>query len=139
VKSARQIIQELVRAAGYNANFLLNIGPRADGTVQPEFVERLHEVGDWTSKYGETIYGTKGGPVSPRPWGVTTQKGNRIYVHVLDWVDPLLALPARFSVKSAKLYPSGTAVSFEIVRDGLLLHLPKQTDDVDTVIVLERN
>lgn len=141
VKSSRQIIQELVRAAGYNANFLLNIGPRADGTVQPEFVERLREVGAWTSQYGETIYGTKGGPVSPRPWGVTTQKANRIYVHVLDWSDPVLALPPISGVKSAKLFPAGTSVSFQNVTDGLLLHLPKQTstDAVDTVIMLEGN
>lgn len=139
VKTSRQIIQELVRAAGYNANFLLNIGPRADGTVQPEFVERLHEVGAWTSKYGQSIYGTHGGPITPRPWGVTTRKGNVIYVHVLDWSDPLLALPPIARVKSARLFPEGTSVQIETVADGLLLRLPKASSDpIDRVIVLER-
>jgi alpha-L-fucosidase len=72
---------------------------------------------------------------------VTAQKGNRIYVHVLDWHDPLLGLPTVSGIKTANLFSSGTPVSFENVADGLLLHLPKQTsaDGVDTVIVLDRN
>ncbi len=40
------------------------------------------------AKNGETVYGTRGGPMPPRPWGVTTHKGNRVFVHVLDWQDP---------------------------------------------------
>ena len=92
-KSTKQIVQLLVKAAGYDANLLLNVGPRPDGTIQPEFVKRLAEVGDWLKANGETIYGTRGGPVTPRPWGVTTQKGDRVFVHVLDWKDSVLALP----------------------------------------------
>ena len=86
-------MQLLVKAAGYDANLLLNVGPRPDGTIQPEFVKRLAEVGEWLKKNGETIYGTRGGPLPPRPWGVTTQKGDRVFVHVLDWKDAVLALP----------------------------------------------
>ena len=72
-KSKAEVVHYLVRAAGNNANFLPNIGPRPDGTIQPEFVSRLQEVGGWTSQYGETIYGTRGGPIPPRPWGVKTR------------------------------------------------------------------
>ena len=54
-----------------------------DGTIQPEFVERLHAIGAWLSKNGESIYGTRGGPVPPQEWGVTTQKGYKVYVHIL--------------------------------------------------------
>ena len=92
-KITKQIVQLLVKAAGYDANLLLNVGPRPDGTIQPEFVKRLAEVGDWLKAKGETIYGTRGGPITPRPWGVTTQKGDRVFVHVLDWKDAVLSLP----------------------------------------------
>src|SRR5262245_65420764 len=64
-----------------------------DGKIQPEFVTQLKSMGEWLSKNGESIYGTRGGPITPRPWGVTTQKGNKIYVHILDWQDPAFLLP----------------------------------------------
>ncbi len=136
-KSPRQLIHYLVRAAGYNANLLLNVGPMANGKIQPEFVERLRAVGEWTGKNGETIYGTRGGPIPPRNWGATTQNADKIYVHVLDWSDHLLALPL-LPVKSAKLFSSGAPVEITRLKDGLVLHLPRQHDDVDTIIVLQK-
>ena len=101
---------------------------------------------------GESIYGTRGGPITPRPWGVTTQKGNKTYVHVLDWPDDLLVLPGwPKPVKSAVLLGSGRPIQFQValtqsqygaavsVLDGeLLLRLPKaDRDPIDTVVVLE--
>jgi hypothetical protein len=77
---------------GANANFLL-LGPMPTGKVQPEFVERLHAVGQWMAKNGDTVYGTRGGPIAPRSWGASTQKGNNIYVRVLDCKGEYLALP----------------------------------------------
>jgi len=68
-KSVKQLVQYLVKAAGNNANFLLNVGPRPDGTVQPEFKERLAGIGRWIRKNGESIYGTRGGPISQQSWG----------------------------------------------------------------------
>jgi alpha-L-fucosidase len=136
-KSTKQLIHYLVRAAGYNANLLLNIGPMPSGKIQPEFVERLRAMGQWTAKNGETIYGTRGGPVAPRSWGATTQKGNKVYVHVLDWSDDLLPLPP-LQVKSAKLLSTGAPVEITRLQDGLVLHLPKARDEVDTIVVLER-
>ena len=92
-KSTRELIGFLVRAAGNDANLLLNIGPRPDGTIQPEAAERLRALGDWLRVYGSSIYRTRGGPVPPREWGVTTRRGDTVFVHVLDWPDRLLALP----------------------------------------------
>ncbi len=86
-KSPSTLIRELVNAAGRNANFLLNVGPMPDGTIQPESVSRLTEIGQWLDRRGEAVYGTRGGPIAPRPWGVTTQKGDRVYLHILDWAD----------------------------------------------------
>jgi alpha-L-fucosidase len=138
-KSTRQLVQMLVRSAGYDGNLLLNVGPRPDGTIQPEFVKRLAEVGDWLKANGETIYGTRGGPITPRPWGVTTHEGDRVFVHVLDWRDAVLALPVPpRAVKSAALFGSGKPVRVTPGRDALLLHLdPATLDPIDTIVVLE--
>ena len=54
---------------------------------------RLDALGAWLRENGGAIYGTRGGPLAPRPWGVTTQLGDTVYVHVLSWSDPELALP----------------------------------------------
>ncbi len=138
-KSTTQLIHYLAKAAGNNANFLLNIGPRPDGTIQDEFRTRLAEVGAWLGKNGESIYGTRGGPIAPRPWGVTTQKANKTYVHVLDWEDELLVLPGLpKAVKRASLLRGGGPVKLQTVDGGLLLPLPKgERDPIDTVVVLE--
>jgi alpha-L-fucosidase len=83
-KSVRQLIHYLVHAAGRNSNFLLNVGPRPDGTIDPEMVRRLEGIGEWMSQYGNTIRGTRGGPTGQQPWGTSTQTADVIYLHILD-------------------------------------------------------
>jgi len=138
-KSTAQIIRLLVNAAGRNANLLLNVGPMPTGEIQPEFQTRLREVGRWTARFGESIYGTRGGPVGPRPWGVTTQRENRVYVHVLDWADPELSVPALpRRVRAATLFADGSRIAFRETPDGIVLVLPPRAEsDVDRVVVLE--
>ena len=137
-KSTRDLIRYAVRAAGSNANFLLNVGPMPNGKIQPEFVTRLHEVGDWMAKNGESIYGTRGGPVAPHAWGVTTRKGNRVYVHVFDSPDASLLLPPLPSaVRSAHLL-GGRPIDVKTGDFGVVLSLPRDAvDPIDTVVVLE--
>jgi alpha-L-fucosidase len=138
-KSPITLIHYLVRAAGANANFLLNIGPMSTGQVQPEFVERLHAMGAWLEKNGETIYGTRGGPITPRNWGVTTAKGDKIYLHVLDWKDEYLALPELVGIKQAHVHGSGARLELSKLNGGSLLRLPAENrDPVDTIVVLEK-
>ena len=138
-KSKTELVHYLVRAAGNNANFLLNIGPKPDGTIQEEFVSRLNEVGDWTAKFGETIYGTRGGPITPRPWGVTTSKDSKIYVHILDWPDSVLAMPKLPKPPGrATMFGSGQPVEVSEAQGSTLLKLPEQgRDPIDTIVVLE--
>jgi len=135
-KTPGQLIQYLVKAAGNNGNFLLNVGPMPSGKIQTEFVERLHAVGEWLRKNGDSIYGTRGGPVKPRPWGVTTQKAGKIYVHLLDWPDQLLALPKLAHVTKASLLMNGKPVEVRQVDDGTILRLPEGRDPIDTIVVL---
>jgi alpha-L-fucosidase len=138
-KSVRELVGFLVRAAGNDANLLLNIGPRPDGTIQPEAVERLRALGDWLRVHGTSIYGTRGGPVPPREWGVTTRRGDTVFVHVLDWPDRLLSLPdfgAR--IVRASVLASGAPVDVVQTASGVTLALPSVTPgQPDRVIVLE--
>lgn len=137
-KSPAELVQRLVRTAGANSNLLLNIGPYPNGEIDPEFVTRLHAVGEWLSKYGDSIYGTRGGPIPPANWGVTTQKENKIYVHVLDWNAPLLALPPiDGKIASAQRLIDGSKIEVTQNTDGILLRPPApKADEVDRVIVL---
>jgi alpha-L-fucosidase len=138
-KSVPELIRYLVRAAGANANFLLNIGPTAQGEIQPEFVERLEAMGDWLTRYGETIYATREGPITPRSWGVTTAKGQRIFVHILSWQEPYLVLPAIAGVKSATDFDSHHKLDLKAIDGALLLTVPPaKADTVDRIVVLER-
>jgi alpha-L-fucosidase len=138
-KSTKDLIRFLARAAGHNSNFLLNVGPTPEGRIQGEFVDRLRAIGGWLSKNGESIYGTRGGPIPPDSWGATTQAGNRIYVHVLDWNSDLLALSKLPNVKSASMLATGAPVEMSKLTGGLVLRIPQAgRDPNDTVIVLEK-
>ena len=139
-KSRKALIQYLVKASGYNANFLLNVGPMPNGKIQPEHVALLKEMGDWLKVNGETIYGTKGGPLSAREWGVATQKDNKIWLHILNWQDETLTIPKLIGKKvvSAKLFSDKSKLKFVENDFGLSVSIPKdKRDDVDTIVELE--
>ncbi len=161
-KSPRELIGYLVRAAGYGANLLLNIGPRPDGTIPPEAEERLRAIGSWLATYGGSIYGTRAGPIAPRSWGVTTERphppspspsgsphppspspsgrgGDTVFVHVLDWKDPTLALPSLGPGRwTARSWPDGKALALVQTAGGMMLTLPPVTEQPDRVVVLTR-
>jgi alpha-L-fucosidase len=137
-KSSKELIHYLVRAAGLNANFLLNVGPMPSGKIQPEFVERLQEVGRWTEKNGETIYNTRGGPVPPQPWGVTTRskQGDRVYVHVLDPKATEVVLPGAAGKLTSPSLFHGDKVKSTVRGEDLVLEVPEGgRDPVDTIVV----
>jgi alpha-L-fucosidase len=138
-KSTRDLVRYLARAAGMNGNFLLNVGPMPNGKIQPEFVERLRGIGAWLSRYGESIYGTRGGPIPPRPWGVTTRKGDTVYLHVFDWPDGELLLPRLGKpVRAARFLKDGRPAKFSETPQGVVVTIPKDAvDEYDTVVALE--
>jgi alpha-L-fucosidase len=137
-KSTRTLVRSMVSAAGRNANFLLNTGPLPNGELQPENVKTLGEIGAWLQKYGESLYGTRGGPVAPRPWGVTTHSANHIYVHILDWPDTRLFVPLEQPVRSARLLRDGRPIAVQKRPGGIELTLPPAAaDEWDRVVRLE--
>ena len=138
VVAALLLIRYLVGAAGRNANFLLNVGPMPNGKIQPEFEARLRAIGAWLERYDESIYLTRGGPIAPGPWGVSTQTADTVFVHVLDWDGPVLALPTfGRDVVDARLLRTQDTVRLETTDAALLLTLPSRPDDlVDEVVAL---
>ncbi len=138
-KSSKQLIQTMVRAAGANANLLLNTGPQPDGKIQKENIDTLMVVASWLEQNGETIYNTRKGSIEPRQWGVTTAKGNKVYVHILDWEDETLILPSLDKkVKRATLFSDGSKITFSENKLGLLLNVPaNKRQDIDTIVVLD--
>lgn len=137
-KSTKALVQYLVKAAGYGANFLLNIGPMPDGTIQPEFTERLNGMGEWLKKNGQTIYGTKGGFIKPQSWGAITEKGNKVYIHLLDKQDKML-MQVPYKIKSVKEFANGKAVKMETLKDGYVVLDTRgiEVQEFDTILELE--
>ncbi|MEW6126279.1 MAG: alpha-L-fucosidase [Acidobacteriota bacterium] len=137
-KSPRDLIHYLVRAAGFNANFLLNVGPMPNGKIQPEFVATLKEIGAWLRANGETIYGTRGGAITPQDWGAVTTKGNKIFIHLLNLKTDTLTLSLTEKIKSARYRKDRSQVAFEQTQNAVVLKNLKMIDADDTIIVLEK-
>lgn len=136
-KSVKTLVQLLVGAAGKGANLLMNIGPQPSGELPATALERLKGMGEWLKRYGETIYGTTAGDVPTRPWGVTTRKGNKQYVHILLLDDNSLFLPITNKVKRAVSFDTKKPVRFKQTASGLLLELPETPRDIDYIVELD--
>ena len=139
MKSLEECLRTLLRTSGGDGNLLFNVGPMPDGRIEPRQVERLLEEGKWLKQYGESVYGTHGGPFKPGKWGASTYKENRIFVQVFEWpAEGPLVLPAiPKKIKSATLF-GGAAVKMEQTADAVRLEVPKaERKPVTTTLVLE--
>ena len=140
VKSLEQCLQSLVRSAGGDGNLLFNVGPMPDGRIEPLQVERLKEMGKWLQDYGRTIYGTRGGPLKPTDWGVSTRKGKTIYLHILKWTgnNPKITIPdLGMEIKSCRLAKGG---EIKLTREpvGYTIEFSKQDlQPINTIVELE--
>ena len=135
-KSTQFLIRALVEVASRGGNFLLNVGPRPDGTIQPEFQERLRAIGDWLSMNGDSIYGTTYGPVQGVPSIRTTAKDNQLFVHVFDWPSGALEFSGIQSrVISARLLATGQALKFTQTQQALRLDLPPKIRDPNVTTI----
>jgi alpha-L-fucosidase len=138
MKSLKQCLRALLQTAGGDGNFLLNVGPMPDGSIEPRQVARLNEIGEWLKKYGDGVYGTRGGPFKPGPWGAATCKGNRIILYIMTWpVQGRLYLPAiEMPIVQVKTLSRGNAL-VQQDKSGILIDMPKEDrDDIATVIEL---
>ncbi|HEY3244269.1 MAG TPA: alpha-L-fucosidase [Phycisphaerae bacterium] len=146
-KSTETLIRTLVDVASKGGNFLLNVGPTAEGRIPPESVERLHQIGRWMEANGDSIYGTSAGPFKSLPWGRCTQKAlgdnvTRFYLHVFEWPkDQRLVIGGLLNeAKRARLVSAGEKSSLDTSRDGdaLVVKVPREAPDpIDSVVVLD--
>ena len=131
-KSSEEVVRKLADIAAKGGNFLLNIGPKPDGTLAQGEIDCLLGVGKWMDDNGEAIYGTKRSPWGTVPsWGRITRKGQRLYLIVFDWPKDGGTLPLKLKKKKiakAVLLKDGTAVSFKAddAGDGVEFILPAE-------------
>ncbi len=133
-----ECVQMLVSCATGDGNLLLNVGPLPTGEIDPAQVKVLKQMGQWLSKYGESIYGTRGGPIRNGAWGGATQKGDVVYLHVVKWDGPEIKLPAmtRKIVGSSVL--TGGEAKISQTAEGVAVSVPPAArDKIDTIIKLE--
>lgn len=133
-KSSDELIRYLVMTAAKGANLLLNIGPRPDGTLPEEALERLRAIGNWLEANGESIYGTLAGPTGEQSWGVSTRKGDVVYLHVLDSEAGSIQLSLPGKVSAATLL-DGTPLRYRQKADSLELQLPEREASCIDLIV----
>ncbi len=156
LRPIEECLRGLVCCAIGDGNLLFNVGPRPDGRIEESHAARLREMGAFLDKYGESIYGTRGGPfVAPdekkRPadaesfvlaegnwWGGSTRKGNAIYLHILRWPAETIHLPAmaRRIVRHGLL--AGGRATVQQSEAGISVSVPAASRQaVDTIVKLE--
>ena len=137
-KTGKEMIQTMVKIAGRNGNYLLDMAPQPDGRVDDTQKKLFGEIGSWTKIYGESVYGTEGGPYLPLKGDfVSTRKGNKIYLHLLSR-QASITLPA-FGNKlvSAKLFGTSDKVIFKKENNKFFFSVPvNYKNDNDVIIEL---
>jgi alpha-L-fucosidase len=137
-KSTKDLIQKLGDIVSKGGNFLLNIGPKGDGSIPPETVERMEGIGRWMKVNGDAIYGTTATPFAEKfPWGRVTRKGDTLFLLVFERPkDGVIALPlANGAGATAKLLADGAALKTESSEKSLRITLPEKLSDADATVV----
>ena len=138
-KSKKELIQYLVKAAGYGSNLLLNVGPMPNGKIQEEHINSLKEIGVWISKNGQTIYKTKKGPIEPSDEITSTRRGNKIYIHLMNSKRESYFIPDfAFKIKKAIYFGTNSKVNYSNTKSGLTINVSKENrNDIDTIIEID--
>jgi alpha-L-fucosidase len=140
LKSKKECIHTLLHTIGGDGNLLLNVGPMPTGRIENRQLDILADMGTWISKHREAVYGTRGGPYIPSETMVSTHKGNRIFLHLLQHPgkELTLPLPKGNGIQSASFLVNGEAVPFMQTKASVTLKLPAALPDkTAAVVVLE--
>jgi alpha-L-fucosidase len=144
-KSTEDLLHKLIDIASKGGNFLLNIGPKPDGTIPQASIDRLAEIGSWMDVNSESIYGTAASPFRRPWWGRCTRKelengDTRLYLQVFDWPeDKLLFVPVNNeAIQCYSLSGNKEMFKVEKAEEGLVVRLTGEaTDEISTVVVLD--
>ena len=140
-KSTATLLRNLIDIASKGGNYLLNVGPTAEGIIPEPEVQRLKEIGRWMDVNSEAIHGTTAGPFKKLEWGRCTQKPERLFLHVFDWPQTPLFVPGlKNRVEEAYLLADPKRASLPVSQneDGVTITLPTEAPDkIASVVVLE--
>jgi alpha-L-fucosidase len=138
-KSSEDLIHKLIDICSKGGNFLLNVGPTAEGEFPQACIDRLEDMGAWLQVNGDAIYGTTAGPFTYLSWGSATRKGDLLYLHVMDWPKSgKLHVPLTSKVLGASLLVNpDEALEITTEAERIIIDLPDQTPDpVASVVIL---
>lgn len=139
-KSASQLIQMIVRSAAKGSNLLLNIGPQPNGELPEQSLDRLKSIGQWMRHNGSTIYGTQAGSIAEQPWGVSTDKADTTFVHVLSKVDSEISFPLTAKPRNVLAFEKRTKLPFKYDKKNALLTIKLNVPEgvTDYIIRIEK-
>lgn len=139
-KSDTTLIQNLIDIVSKGGNFLLNVGPTAEGLIPEASVERLAAMGEWMAVNQEAIYGAKASPYERPDWGRYTSKEGMLYAHIFEWPDnQKLMIPELTEATSAHMLGSDTPLSIATSEAGTIVSLPTDAPDgIATVIAIQK-
>jgi alpha-L-fucosidase len=141
-RSSRELVHMLVKINAKGGNLILNVGPQPDGRMPTASLKVLRQVGEWTQRNAEAVYGTTASPFPPLAWGECTVKPDALYFHVLEWpADRVLRIPGlRGNLGTLTLLTSGKTLTYRREGDDLLVALPVTAPDAqDTVLKLKHD
>ncbi len=141
-KTTKALIMELVQNVSRDGNYLLNIGPKGDGTVPDESVTKLDSIGVWMDIYDSSVYGATRSPFSKEPeWGFFTKKSGKLYAHVFSWPSNglLKVTPLNNTInKTYLLNDTNSLLSYNESLGYLTISVPeKAPNEINSVVVIE--
>ncbi|QDT00890.1 alpha-L-fucosidase [Adhaeretor mobilis] len=140
-KSTEVILRNLIDIVSKGGNYLLNVGPTAEGEIPEPSIQRLQQLGDWMKLNGSAIYGTTASPFAKLQWGrctkKTTENGGTLYIHVFDWPsDQKLVIPGlRNEVTAARLLATGAELSTKATEGDVVVTVPQNAPDAIASVV----
>ncbi len=138
IKSLKECVHILVRCTGGDGNLALNTNPMPDGRIEPRQADRFRQIGGWLKRFGDSVYGTRGGPFRPGSWGASTYKGKTLYLHVLNWGGRALVLPPiPKKVVASGLLTGGNACVKQNQEGVTITVAPEHRHPIDTIVRLE--
>ncbi len=141
-KSNETLIRNLVDIVSKGGNYLLNIGPKGDGSIPQQSIDSMRAIGKWMAVNGEAIYETTASPFEQPAWGRYTKKPGKLYAHVFDWpADGKLFVPLQ-GQRVTKAYlladASRAALKTQTTSDGVTIQVPSRAPDaIASVIAIE--
>ncbi|MBW8869620.1 MAG: alpha-L-fucosidase, partial [Acidobacteriales bacterium] len=143
-RSASNLLAELVQVISRDGNYLLNIGPKGDGSMTPGSTNILGQLAPWMNVYGESVHGTTRSPFgnSEPTWGYYTKRPGKLYAHVLTWPGTQLAIPALTNTitRVYLLNDTNTSLSYADNGAGISITLPASAPNaMDSVVAIEMN